>query len=126
MAQPAASRASSADLNQGAARQVHRRPQPQGVGDHGCLALKSGWRQDAAQVGPALQEPSLPRFDILAAMDALATDATDAPEARVARRSAESAPGPARVAEVPLLSVQSGGTHKLGRYTFHHRPRPDA
>jgi hypothetical protein len=59
-------------------------------------------------------------------MDALDTDATDAPEARVARRSAEAAPGAAREAEVPLLSVQSGGTHEPGRYTFHHRPWPDA
>jgi hypothetical protein len=69
---------------------------------------------------------SPPRFAILAAMDALDTDATDVPQARVARRIAESAPGAAREAEVPLLSVQSGGKPGLGRYTFHHRARPDA
>jgi hypothetical protein len=31
---------------------------------------------------------------------------------------------PAHTAEVTLLSVQSGGTYELGRYTFHHRPWP--
>ncbi len=31
---------------------------------------------------------------------------------------------PAHTAEVTLLSVQSGATHELGRYTFRHRPWP--
>jgi len=31
---------------------------------------------------------------------------------------------PAHTAEVTLLSVDAGGTHELGRYTFHHQPWP--
>jgi hypothetical protein len=33
---------------------------------------------------------------------------------------------PAHTAQVTLLSVRSGDTHELGRYTFRHRPWPDA
>ena len=31
---------------------------------------------------------------------------------------------PAHTAEVTLLSVDAGGAHELGRYTFHHQPWP--
>jgi hypothetical protein len=31
---------------------------------------------------------------------------------------------PAHTAQVTLLSVESGGTREVGRYTFHHRPWP--